>query len=286
VPFYTVIANHDVHGKDADGHVAADFDANTDALGYYTAMHLPLNGPEAPPQPTPVVCTDDDVLSDFQKCAAARFPRMANYSFDYGDAHFLCLDSNDYVDPASADLQAWIEADLSGTDAPWKFVVYHHPAFNVGNEHYAEQHMRVLAPIFEKHGVDFVLNGHEHTYQRTRPLRFAPGDATKASDTTGKDRRVPGKFTVDGKFDGVTATKPDGVIHITTGAGGKELYEPDFTDAPDRWKHADDDNVEYVAKFFSRYHSLTVVDIDGSKLTLTQIDEFGNPIDHITVTKA
>jgi hypothetical protein len=54
-------------------------------------MHLPLNGPVAPTYPTPTMGPAERVNA-FQSCAAARFPRMANYSFDYGDAHFLCLD--------------------------------------------------------------------------------------------------------------------------------------------------------------------------------------------------
>ena len=50
VPFYTVMANHDVHGKDANNHPAADFALYADALGYYTFINLPLNGPATPPK--------------------------------------------------------------------------------------------------------------------------------------------------------------------------------------------------------------------------------------------
>ena len=104
VPFYTVIANHDVQGKDDSGREVADFMRNPDALAYYAALHLPLNGPESPTYPTPV--TEPAArLEAFQASAGARFPRMANYSFDYGDAHFLCLDSNRYTDPNDAALQ-------------------------------------------------------------------------------------------------------------------------------------------------------------------------------------
>ena len=227
VPFYTVMANHDVHHKDALKRPAADFDQYRDALAYYTAMHLPLNGPPAP-SPTPVL-GDAALIADFEACAGPRFPLMANYSFDYGDAHFLCLDSNDYINPTLPALRAFIEADLTSTDALWKFVVYHHPAFNVGAEHYKEQQMRALSPLFEAHGVDFCLHGHEHVYQRTLPLRFAPGDLSKAAPGSHvSDRRIPGTFTLDTTFDGKMHTKPNGIIYITTGAGGKELYDPAF----------------------------------------------------------
>jgi hypothetical protein len=284
VPFYTVMANHDVHGKGPDGHVAADFDANADALAYFSNLYLPLNGPASPPQPTPVVGVAARV-DDFQQCAGARFPRMANYSFDYGDAHFLCLDSNTYVDPTDPGWHDYIDADLGGTDARWKFVVFHHPSFNVGLEHYKEQHMRVLSPAFEAHNVDFVLHGHEHNYQRTRPLRFAPAGPGHAANRGGKDRFVPGTFTVDTRFDGHAVTHADGVQYITTGAGGKHLYESDFTDVPERWLRDEDGRVAYVARMISDRHSFTAFDIDAAGIVMTQIDQWGREIDRVRVTK-
>ncbi|MBV9865910.1 MAG: metallophosphoesterase [Abitibacteriaceae bacterium] len=288
-PYYTVIANHDVHDKDPAKHPVADFDKDPDSLAYYTAMYLPLNGLAQPPQPTPTLAATTNGREQFQQfshTAGSRFPSMANYSFDYGDAHFLCLDSNIYVDPTNAQLQAWIEQDLAKTDAPWKFVVYHHPAFNVGDDHYKEQHMRVLSPLFEKHRVDIVFNGHEHSYQRTRPMRFEPMDTSRASLLNDKDRRVPGKFSIDRRFDGNAATKADGIIYITTGAGGKHLYDPEHTNQPEKWRHAEDNNADYVVKFVSDRHSLTVIDLDAKSLSLTQIDEYGQKIDQVRVTKA
>ena len=284
VPFYTVIANHDVHWRNLLKHPVADFAKDPDALAYYTAMSMPLNGPD-PAQPTPLVGPAKR-LEAFHQTAGPRFPRQANYSFDYADAHFLCLDSNIYIDPTDASLQAWIEKDLSSTDALWKFVVYHHPAFNVGAEHFEEQHMRVLSPLFEKHGVDIALHGHEHTYQRTVPLKFLPTDSTKAAQTNSSDRRTPGTFTLDTVFDGKTHTTPLGVIYVTTGAGGKHLYDVDYTGAPAKWLLPDDGSTPYVASFISDRHSLTVFELEGKTLTMTQVDESGREIDRIKVTKA
>jgi hypothetical protein len=285
VPFYTVIANHDVQDKDGNGHEIADFRKNPDALAYYTAMHLPLNGPETPTHPTPTMGSQN-ALDGFRSAAGERFPRMANYSFDYGDVHFLCLDSNRYIDPNDAALQGWIAADLTNTDAYWRFVVYHHPPFNVGAEHYQVQHMRVLAPLFESLHVDFVLSGHEHNYQRARPIRFGPDGRGKSADVAANDRRVPGTFVIDTTFDGVRHTRPNGVLYLVTGAGGKHLYDAAFTDNPGLWRHADDGNADYVAKMVTDRHSITVFDVDDKSVTMTQVDETGGEIDRITVTKA
>lgn len=279
VPFYTVLANHDVEGKDANKHPVADLAMAADALGYYTAMHLPMNGPVTPPQPTPLIGPTDA----FRAAAGDRFPRMQSYSFDYGDAHFLCLDSNVYVDPTSPGWSEFIERDLTHTDAPWKIVVYHHPAFNVGTKHYSEQQMRVLSPLFERMGVSLVLSGHEHVYQRTRPFTFAPSGPGGAADIGSGKRFVPGTFTVDTRFDGKSVTTPHGIIYITTGAGGKELYDPGFTNAPDQWLHEEDSHVAYNARMFTDLHSFTIVEIDGHTLTLRQVDENGREVDRMTM---
>ena len=210
---------------------------------------------------------------------------MANYSFDYGDAHFCCLDSNVYIDPTSASLWQWIQRDLTSTDALWKFVVFHHPPYNVGKEHYSEQHMRVLSPLLEACGVDMVLSGHEHNYQRPRPFKFAPRDVSLASNLSSSKRLVPGQFTIDAKFDGKTNTHPQGIIYLTTGAGGASLYDKEWNDNPEKWKHEEDGNINYIDKFVSSLHSFSRFDIDGPKLTMAQIDLNGQEIDRLEISK-
>ena len=286
--FYSVIANHDVHCKDANKNPVADFSAHPDSLAYFTNFHFPSNG-FTPAHQTPAVGNEANIKA-FVNCAGSRFPNMANYSFDYADAHFLCLDSNLYVDPTDSALQAWIEQDLKNTDATWKFVVYHHPAFNVGNDHFSEQHMRALTPIFEKHGVDVLLHGHEHTYQRTRPIKFAPSDVSAAKNLNSIKRLVPGTFAIDRNFDGIKNTKPEGIIYLTTGAGGKHLYDAESNNNPESWLHEEDNKADnkadYVAKFISDRHSLTVFEMDSLSLQFTQIDEWGGEIDKIKITKS
>ncbi len=282
VPFYTVLGNHDVRGRDENKRSTANFATDADALGFYTCLHLPGNGP-VPASPTPTM-GPESLMDVFKKAAGDRFPRQANYSYDYGDAHFLCLDSNVYIDPTNRDLQAWIEQDLAQSKAAWKFVVFHHPAFNVGKEHYAEQHMRVLCPILEKGGVQVGLHGHEHNYQRTRPFTFAPTDASVAAKPFTK-RLVPGTFTIDRTFDGIKNTKPKGIIYLTTGAGGKHLYDAEWNNNPAQWLHKEDDNADYAARVVSDRHSLTVLDMDAQSLVITQVDQWGQTVDQIKMTK-
>ena len=63
----------------------------------------------------------------------------------------------------------WLDEDLSTTDRPWKIVYMHRPPYSSG-EHGSDAGLRAkLAPILEKHGVQLVLSGHDHDYERMVP---------------------------------------------------------------------------------------------------------------------
>ena len=88
------------------------------------------------------------------------------YSFKKGDVQFFVLDSN-YMDSAQLD---WIEQQLSGSNAKWKVAYFHHPLYSDGRFHGPDLDLRKqLMPIFEKYGLNVVLSGHEHVYERFKP---------------------------------------------------------------------------------------------------------------------
>ncbi|MGH9800389.1 MAG: hypothetical protein ACRD82_08500, partial [Blastocatellia bacterium] len=136
--------------------------------------------------------------------------------------------------------------------------------------------------------------GHVHNYQRSKPLKFQPTkvkkpgkDAAEKTEKPGGEKVekgviVEGKFTLDEKFDGKDNTQPDGVIYIVTGGGGAKLYDPDFTNQPDKWKVT---GAAFTAKFVSDRHSFSLVELDRQKFTLRQIDEAGNEVDRVLITK-
>jgi acid phosphatase type 7 len=87
------------------------------------------------------------------------------YSFDWGDIHFVALDT-ERVGVAQA---AWLERDLAANALPWTVVYLHRPPFSSG-EHGSDQHVRsTFVPVFERHGVDVVFAGHDHHYERSEP---------------------------------------------------------------------------------------------------------------------
>jgi hypothetical protein len=211
---------------------------------------------------------------------------MANYSFDHGNVHILCLDANQYVYPFDQELLQWMETDLKNSQATWKLVAFHHPGFNSSNAHYNAQWMRALSPVFERTGVDMVLTGHVHNYQRSHPLKFEPKRDSAGNPVIDTLGRVDGKFSLDMQFDGKAKTRPDGVVYIVTGAGGARLYDTAFTNKPELWKHSPAENwVPFTTKFISNIHSYSVIETGPTRLILRQFDVNRDLLDRIEITK-
>ena len=217
--------------------------------------------------------------SEFLQGAESRFPRMGNYSFDLGNAHWTVLDSNPYVDWEDPALKSWLESDLRrASKATWRFVAFHHPGFNSSTAHFQDQWMRLLSPIFEKSKVQMVFSGHVHAYQRSLPLTFKPDPAAPAKTGQSRQGEVSGSFSLDKVFDGIKATKAKGIIYVISGAGGAELYDTKQDDKPETWQ-------PFTKIMVSTRHSFTVLDLDGRHAELRQLSEDGTEIDHFVLTQ-
>jgi len=181
----------------------------------------------------------------------------------------------DWSNPA---LREWLNKDLAAAkNSTWRFVAFHQPGFNSSKQHFAEQYMRLLSPIFEAHNVDVVFGGHVHNYQRSFPLTFMPKPQPDGA-MVGAKGEVAGEWKLDKTFGNGGAAKPHGVIYIVSGAGGAELYNPEQQTDPSSWQ-------PFTDKFVSVDHSLSVVDIDGKVLRLRQISDMGKELDSFRISK-
>lgn len=272
VPVYPVIGNH-------DGDVAKLPDI-PDAFGAFYFFNVPQNGPGSGRWNLPLG-KDKAAAAAFRQKVGAQYPAMSVYSFDYGPAHFVALDSNSYTTKNIDKLIPWLEQDLKGSNQPWKFVCFHAPAFHTSKEHYTQQKMRLLQPTFEACGVNVVFAGHVHNYQRSKPLRFEPG-----SQKPDKRGRVNGEFKLDEGFNGDSNTHPDGVIHIVSGGGGAQLYSVNFEKTVEELKKKQSGNwVPLTAKYYADKHSFSLVEISPSRFELRQVNIKGEAIDKIVITK-
>jgi 3',5'-cyclic AMP phosphodiesterase CpdA len=87
---------------------------------------------------------------------------------EIGDVLIVGLDSNDAENPRQ---RAFVRRQLSSSSARWKIVALHHPPYSAGYQGSAEDVRRTFSPIFERNGVQLVLSGHDHDYQRSKRIR-------------------------------------------------------------------------------------------------------------------
>jgi 3',5'-cyclic AMP phosphodiesterase CpdA len=276
IPFIAAPGNHDT--------ALANFERFTDALAYFYYWDQPLNGPSpvwGAPKSSHVLTGHAEAQPAFREAAGERYPRMANFSFNYGNAHWTVLDSNLYMDWTIPALREWVARDLASDAAraaTWRFVGFHHPGFNSSTNHFADQWMRVLSPVFEAGDVDLVFAGHVHNYQRSFPLTFAPKPHADGKLVAEKGE-VDGDWKFDKEFgDGAVHTKPKGVIYIVSGAGGAGLYNVEREVKRSEWQ-------PFTNKYVADRHSFSLVDIDGKTLNLRQVDEEGHEVDAFRIVK-
>jgi hypothetical protein len=105
----------------------------------------------------------------------------------------VVLDSNAGTGRKS-DQYRFLDRDLAASRAAWNFVVLHHTLYSSGKHGGATKIRRNLTPLFDQHGVTAVFMGHDHSYERTKPLR-------------------------DGQIVGAGL----GTTYVTTGGGGQSI---------------------------------------------------------------
>ena len=131
------------------------------------------------------------------------------YSFDYANAHFTVLDTNDATsDGLGAEQLAWLKNDLTNTNAKWKFVLMHKSLYSAGSHAFDGEVIAMrtqLTKLFAENGVNVVFGGHDHTYTETY---LVDKDGKVVDKTDGKGVRYTG----------------DGVMYITLGTLGTKFY--------------------------------------------------------------
>src|ERR1700752_655924 len=113
------------------------------------------------------------------------------YRFKKGNVAFYALNSN-YMDKKQVE---WLESELSKDTSEWKVCFFHHPPYSSAKAHGSDSQLReVVEPIFIKYGVNVVLTGHDHVYERIKPQKgiyyFVSGAGGKLRTGDVKDRSL------------------------------------------------------------------------------------------------
>lgn len=137
------------------------------------------------------------------------------YSYDYGNAHFAVLNTNDMY-PMTQSQRNWLVNDMTASDADWKFVVMHRALYSQGkniNKPDTIIMRNVLIELFDELDIDLVYAGHDHVYYRSHPVK---GDEVVDNVTY---------VTENYKGEEITfANNPDGTVHILPSTAGTKRY--------------------------------------------------------------
>ena len=125
------------------------------------------------------------------------------YRFTKGNAAFYSLNSN-YLDKKQ--LQ-WLESELAKDTSEWKICFFHHPPYSSGGKHGSDKQLReIVEPIFVKYGVNLVLTGHDHFYERIKPQKgiyyfvSGAGGKLRSGDVRAKSPITDKAFDTDMSF--------------------------------------------------------------------------------------
>lgn len=89
------------------------------------------------------------------------------YWFSYGDALFVVLNGNEKLEEQAQ----WMDSLLAGNKLPWVIVAMHQPAYSTSWKRDNTIYQDLFVPVFDKHAVDLVIQGHDHAYARSLPLK-------------------------------------------------------------------------------------------------------------------
>jgi LPXTG-motif cell wall-anchored protein len=212
------------------------------------------------------------------------------YSFLYGNVAFVCADANDISPetphPYSGGQQtSWLDGELGRlrADATVDFIVvyFHHCAFSTITSHGSDGGVRrQWTPLFDRHGVDLVINGHNHGYERTTPIRAG----------------VP---TVEAPRGATVRPKADGTTYICAGGGGRspntlgptgQGFVSDGPAAHDLVLTGEPEAAPWSVKAVAN-NSFLRVEVDPAAaggqttMSITAIDRDGRPFDAVVLTR-
>ncbi|WP_426450288.1 fibronectin type III domain-containing protein [Paenibacillus sp. S-38] len=164
-----------------------------------------------------------------------------SYSFDYGPVHIAVLNTESKI----GEQADWLRRDLAGTDQPWKIVAMHRGAYG-GNTY-----KKVLqwVPVLDEFQVDLVLQGHNHEYSRSYPLRGGQ---------------------VTGSGNGPVVNRA-GTVYVVTNASGAKFNEKK------------DDQFYHAVHFQNGKGMFAGITVEGRTLTYQAYDLDGRKLDEVVL---
>lgn len=200
----------------------------------------------------------------------------AYYSFDYGNIHFICLESHETNRAVNGTMMTWLQNDVISTNKDWIIAFWHHPPYSKGSHNSDTDlqltEMRTNAlPILEQAGVDLVLTGHSHSYERSFLIDGHYGLSstfTAAMKKDGGSGREDGTGSYKKPTDGLGPH--EGAVYAVAGSSGQ----------------TSGGTLNHPAMYISlNLLGSMILEINGTRLDAKFINQAGATQDYFTILK-
>jgi len=204
----------------------------------------------------------------------------AYYSFDYGNIHFICLESYQTDRSVGGTMYNWALSDIQNTTQEWIVAYWHHPPYTKGS-HDSDTESNLVEmrnnflPMLENNGVDLVLSGHSHSYERSYLLNGHYGTSSTFNSsihTVGSNGNGNGQVSGNGAYEKYTTgvQAGEGAVYITTGSSGKVSSA----------------SLNHNAMFYSVSQlGSCVLEVDGNEMNVKFVRNTGAVDDYFTLIK-
>ncbi|MFT6017340.1 MAG: hypothetical protein ACI9CQ_000113 [Saprospiraceae bacterium] len=157
------------------------------------------------------------------------------YSFDYGDIHVISINDYDEDMTTNGAQYQWLEQDLINNDKGWTIAICHYAPHD-GRNGYSDSRERsivmreVYNSLMESHGIDLVLSGHSHSYQRSVLMDNYYGYSSAFDPDTHAIDMGDGQLDGDGAYQKTENGK--GTVYLVSGSAGSISDVSDDLDHP------------------------------------------------------
>jgi hypothetical protein len=197
------------------------------------------------------------------------------YAFDFGNVHFVSLNSEQPDLSGQSPMLSWLERDLRAAAADWIVAFWHRSPFSTGLHDSDTEEPTILMrrhvlPLLDAHGVDLVMTGHAHICQRSGLLRghYGPAESLVPSMVLDGSRGNPGET---GPYRKARPRRSgDGIVYAVVGCSGESTVK---TPPPP----------EMIVSL--GVPGSLVLDVDGLRLDARYLDTEGRVRDHFAIVK-
>jgi predicted MPP superfamily phosphohydrolase len=205
------------------------------------------------------------------------------YSFDYGNVHFVCLNSElqAWTSSSNSTMLNWLRQDLQTNNKEWIICYFHQPPYSRGS-HNSDDIWELLMlamrqnvlPILEQYDVDLVLSGHSHVYERSKLIKGHYGFSFSFNNNTHTISNNSGNFNTGQHYTKYLNGTNDGTIYVVCGNSGSSENGASLNHP-----------VMIASDGGSSAYGSLVIDVNGNRMDVSYLKSDGQIDDEFTIIK-